>query len=896
MAVVVMFALALHAKDVEYPFRNLIEQGDYTMAWEKLQKQQAKSPKDYTVAFAFYRLYSARDNQDYDARKAYTQLCQSQDYLQACNAKEIERAEAAGYTAAMYDEEYAHIGLIALNETSRRKTIAAWNDWLQCYKRVPEQLIAEATEERDAIAYQKAQQAGTLSAYEEFVRDYPQAQQVPQAMAQIYELAYRKIAPRATEKQIKEYCRKYPGSPYAQRLNDLAAEMEIRRTIKPDDWRAQRQYLLTHKDANRWRDTVTAYFMQTISERHIYDAAKWGVKNLPHPQRDSCWMILRGISLEAQDLQPLVRFHTDYANYAIKDVQKKDLQMIADNERNKLGELRTDQLIDILAPYYPAYTKLQQLIADDVKNKRWNVALTKVQAHEKAFGADYRFVNLLRTLQEKDDPQSVATPVGPGVNTPTGNEYEPTVSADGKSMYFCATKREDNIGNEDIFLSKRTAGDWGKAVPLKDVNTADNNEAPMSLSTNGTMMLVFLNGKIAATYKTKRGWTALQPVPGKANSSDWQADAMITSDGKAMLYAALVKASNEQDISINIFVSLLQNDGSWGAPIDLGPTINTPMIDRSPFLHPDMRTLYFCSEGHGSLGGTDVFVSTRLNENSWTEWSTPVNMGKLINTTGNETWYKISTDGKLAYFSKRINNQNDIYQLNIPEHLRPQPVATISGKIVDSQGEPVVTSIRWEDLEAQQLVGLSTTDPTDGSFFIVLPEGKNYGYYVDDAKLFPISNNIDLRHTHQEIKVENNIEVVTIEEMIEKEIPVPINNIFFNTAEWDLLPPSIAELTRVAKIIRRQDLKVEISGHTDNVGDDESNLILSHNRANSVRDYLVSIGIDADLLTTKGYGESRPIATNKTPEGRQKNRRVELKFLKPDKPELEVEIQLDDNK
>ncbi|MBP5659534.1 MAG: OmpA family protein [Paludibacteraceae bacterium] len=292
-----------------------------------------------------------------------------------------------------------------------------------------------------------------------------------------------------------------------------------------------------------------------------------------------------------------------------------------------------------------------------------------------------------------------------------------------------------------------------------------------------------------------------------------------------------------------------------------------------------MKTLYFCSEGHSSMGGTDVFVSKRLSERSWTEWSEPVNMGKAVNSAGNECWYKISTDGSLAYFSKRENKQNDIYQLSIPEHLRPQPVATISGRVVDSNGNPVVTVIRWENLETQRFVGHTRTNPEDGQFFIALPEGKNYGYYIYNEKLFPVSDNIDLRKSDQFISVENNITVTTIKEMIENETPIALNNLFFDTGKWFLLPASISELNRVATIIRQQGIPVEISGHTDDVGDDESNRILSERRANAVRDYLLKAGIDSKLLTAHGYGESRPVATNKTPEGRQKNRRVELKFI-----------------
>ncbi|MCR5050950.1 MAG: OmpA family protein [Paludibacteraceae bacterium] len=294
-----------------------------------------------------------------------------------------------------------------------------------------------------------------------------------------------------------------------------------------------------------------------------------------------------------------------------------------------------------------------------------------------------------------------------------------------------------------------------------------------------------------------------------------------------------------------------------------------------------MKTLYFSSEGHSSIGGMDVFMSTRLSEDSWTEWSEPINLGKEINSVNDDCWYKISTDGKTAYFSKGMSTNGDIYTLNLPERLRPAPVATISGKLKDADGKAVVTTIRWENLETHEQVGLSHTDPQDGSYFIVLPTGKNYGYYIDDNAYFPVAENIDLRNTNEIVQIDNNnVMVASLDQMIEKGIPMPLNNLFFNTAEYILLPPSVTELQRVVEILKSRPLKVEISGHTDNVGTDADNQVLSENRAEAVRSYLVENGISNDLLTTKGYGESRPVATNNTEYGRHKNRRVEIKFIK----------------
>ena len=168
----------------------------------------------------------------------------------------------------------------------------------------------------------------------------------------------------------------------------------------------------------------------------------------------------------------------------------------------------------------------------------------------------------------------------------------------------------------------------------------------------------------------------------------------------------------------------------------------------------------------------------------------------------------------------------------------------------------------------------------NGSFFIVLPLGKIYGFYVEKDEYFPISDNIDLRNIDKPIKQEENIDMITFKEMIDEGIAVPVNNLFFNFAESALLPYSIPELKRVAKIIKSNKLKVEISGHTDNVGDSLSNMQISVKRAISVKDFLVLEGCNIDDFSVVGYGDIRPIANNNSEEGRAKNRRVELKFVK----------------
>jgi len=257
-------------------------------------------------------------------------------------------------------------------------------------------------------------------------------------------------------------------------------------------------------------------------------------------------------------------------------------------------------------------------------------------------------------------------------------------------------------------------------------------------------------------------------------------------------------------------------------------------------------------------------------------------MGREINTEESDWGYKISTDGEKAYFSKSntANEEENIYWLNLPSHLRPELVATVSGTLVDKNNLPVSAEIRWEDLETGENVGQSKSNPEDGSFFIVLPLGKIYGYYVESNEYFPISNSVDLRKNDAPVQIESDIKMVTFDQMIEDGTAVSVNNLFFNFGESELLPHSIPELKRVASIIKLHNLKVQINGHTDNIGDDEKNQILSEKRADAVKVFLVNEGCISENLTIVGYGKTQPIASNDTEIGRAKNRRVELIFIK----------------
>jgi len=358
-------------------------------------------------------------------------------------------------------------------------------------------------------------------------------------------------------------------------------------------------------------------------------------------------------------------------------------------------------------------------------------------------------------------------------------------------------------------------------------------------------------------------------------------DTTVSTDGSIMICAERKQFTGEVSASKNLFIYFRQPNGTWSDPQEIGGDINTAYDESSPFLHPDMQTLYFSSNGHGTLGKSDIFVCKRLDKNSWHKWSRPKNLGREINSPDEEKNFKISFNGTNAYFTRFNGAKNTRMMINLKKEEQSDiAVTVIYGKLTDSRNRPVGAEIGWEDLENHQIIGHTKTSEKDGSYTICLPSGRNYGYFIDDKRFFPTSENIDLRQQKQTTKIQKDINVVKIEEVIIIGKSIVLKNLFFKTGQADLLPTSHSELERISKMIQDRNLKVEISGHTDNVGNDTDNQKLSLARANAVKNFLVQLGCDSKKLITVGHGKNKPIASNNTTEGRQQNRRVEFRVIK----------------
>ena len=305
------------------------------------------------------------------------------------------------------------------------------------------------------------------------------------------------------------------------------------------------------------------------------------------------------------------------------------------------------------------------------------------------------------------------------------------------------------------------------------------NEAPLNISSDGTELIGFVSGEICKSVRSREGWEPFVPMT-ELNIGDWNSDAQLVSTKEAYLFASGSNASAD------LYVARLDRNGNILPPELLGPAINTRYNERTPFLHPDMKTLYFSSNGHGGYGRLDVFMSKRLADTCWNCWSEPLNLGWAINSTSAEWGFKISTDGERAYYSKN----GDIHTLELPEAARPELVATVEGKLVDRYDQAASADIVWEDLETEPpLAGQAPIQSREG-ILSFCPQAGCTDISLSLMAILAHLQGLDLRNQVQFEVVEEDIELVYLEDALdeEKEVSISINNLFFDTVLTDSLP------------------------------------------------------------------------------------------------------------
>ena len=545
------------------------------------------------------------------------------------------------------------------------------------------------------------------------------------------------------------------------------------------------------------------------------------------------------------------------------------------------------------------------------KKKRSNLASIADEKIAECQVADSLSQNELNVIIEN---------LGEGVNTPY-NDYSPIISADGNTLIFTSNRTDDparakaNANFEDILVSYKNGNKWSVPKPISQNINIKYNDAAASLSPDGKTLFLYYEegeGDIYTSTRNGEAWSEARPLNKNINTAlFWETCASVSPDGKKLFFASNRPGGIGE---LDIYMSQLDAKGDWGKAVNLGPIINTPNNEDSPFIHHDGTTLYFSSDGHPRLGNSDIFVSEFVNN----KWKKPENMGYPLNSWEYDGFFTLSPDKKRGYFSTAKEGglgDADIYSITFLEpKYKPKPkpvvakaeaqkvkqeipkseefvapeieihkiakvVTLLKGKVIDERdASPLSAVISLVDNITNKVITKLNSNPTTGEFELVIPHGGNYGVATEKAGYLFNSINFNLPQFAEYQEIDTHII------MVKAEIgsKVVLRNVFFDIGKSDLKPESIAEVENIRELlVRDAHLRVQINGHTDNSGNAASNKALSLKRASSVVDYLVKHGIATSRLSAKGYGSDRPIVSNDDEEGgRAINRRTEIEIIK----------------
>jgi outer membrane protein OmpA-like peptidoglycan-associated protein len=477
------------------------------------------------------------------------------------------------------------------------------------------------------------------------------------------------------------------------------------------------------------------------------------------------------------------------------------------------------------------------------------------------------------------DKNYVFAPVnmGDSINS-THSEYYPSFTINDSIFVF--TRHSEGI-REDFMQSTLTPTGYTKAKLIEGDINAEPSKGAINISQDGQWLIFAGNFSgqgygdfdLYISYNTPKGWSEPINLGPNINTEYWETAPSLSPDKNDLYFCSNRPGGFGGS---DLYVSHMQPDGKWGVAQNMGPFINTAGDEQAPFIHADNQSLYFTSDGLPGYGGDDLYVVRKTPDG---KWGKPENLGYPINTIENEGSLFVASDGVNAYYaSDRADSRGelDLYKFQLPKYARPYKTLYVQGYVTDAitkKGLPC--AVELTDDSTQQLITKLQTDES-GFYFITLPVGKNYTFTVNRKGYLFYSDIFALQNKLPDSTYKKDIAL----QPVQLNASVVMKNIQFETNSFKLEPVSLIELDKLVQMMNdNASILVQISGHTDNIGNDGDNLKLSANRAKAVAEYLISKGIDAKRLTSKGFGASKPIAENTTEEGRAQNRRTEFTIV-----------------
>ena len=483
-------------------------------------------------------------------------------------------------------------------------------------------------------------------------------------------------------------------------------------------------------------------------------------------------------------------------------------------------------------------------------------------------------------LSEADSSLWNVQPFYTPLNT-LGQEAFPTMNASWTELFFGRIASS----NEDIYQSQKIEDGWTTATPVTALNTP-SNESTQTLSSDGKTLLFASCGKkdgygscdIYGARRNQGKWSEPQNLGPKINTRHWESQPCLAEDGLVLVFSSDRPGGyGGKDLYFSRWT-----DSGWTRPKNMGPVVNTPGDEGAPFLHFSGQALYFMSTGHLGMGKQDLYVAKGDLE----AWDTVLHLPPPINSHMEQTSMIVNMNGTEAIYASELNEKApgypymnlDLLHCTLPPMCQAPPASYVSGLVIFDDEPLERATVEIYTLDGSYKKSLIT--PSDGEFLLSVPFGHRYGLVAEKEGFLLYSNTFNLldaqwRDSTKYLKI-----VMQSMKEERQKTPIVLNNIFFDSGESKLKPSSFEELDRLVQFLQEQhEVRIEIQGHTDNVGSEPDNLKLSQDRAEAVKNYLVDKGLSTDRIKARGYGETMPLADNTTEEGRRQNRRTSFLVL-----------------
>ena len=455
------------------------------------------------------------------------------------------------------------------------------------------------------------------------------------------------------------------------------------------------------------------------------------------------------------------------------------------------------------------------------------------------------------------------------------DEYFPSMPIDSEIMIYTCRDNVLNFKDEDFFISRKINGNWSQPIQLGDNINSEYREGSLSVSLDGRDIF-FASCHRPDSYGgcdlyysfliNDTLWSKSYNLGSVINTKYWESQPSISADGNLLFFSSNREGGYGGS---DIWMSRRINK-HWLEPVNLGPLINTSLDESTPFLHYDNKTFYFSSKGHAGFGGFDLYVA---NIDSLGVIANVSNLGYPINTHFDESGLIVSRDGEKAYYNSNLENNLNIYSFDLPSKFQSKPVAFINGIVIDSiSRRPINSDIIINELN--HMIEYNLSSDQDGNFACSTPLKSHFSITVMAEGYDFFSSNYYL----EEDEYSKSIEIVLNRLNIGNKIN--LDNIYYEFDDYSLKEESLIEIEKFANyLLANNKLKVEVEGHTDNVGSESYNTKLSKQRAKSVYDALITFGVSFKQLSYRGYGYSMPLIDEDSDDARDKNRRTEIKVI-----------------